>query len=186
MLSVRDLTVEYTEVGRTNHAVSEVSLEVPGGSVAGLVGESGSGKSTLALAILGLTREGGRIAGGSVEFEDTELLELSDDGWRAVRGGQIGLVPQNPRGALDPVERIGTQIEHYYRAHRDATSGEARARALELLTLVGINDPERRLRAFPHELSGGMAQRVLIAMALSCSPKLLIADEPTSGLDVTI
>ena len=186
MLFVRDLSVEYAEVGRTTYAVSSVSLDVPGGSVVGLVGESGSGKSTLALAILGLTRERGRIVAGEVEFDGADLLGLSDGGWRAVRGGQIGLVPQNPRGALDPVERVGTQIEQYYLAHREATTEEARARALELLTLVGINDPERRPPAFPHELSGGMAQRVLIAMALSCSPKLLIADEPTSGLDVTI
>ncbi len=186
MLFVHDLSVEYSEVGRTTYAVNGVSLDVPGGSVVGLVGESGSGKSTLALAILGLTRGRGRIASGNIEFEGENLLGLSDDAWREIRGGQIGLVPQNPRGALDPVERIGVQIEEYYLAHRDATEAEANARALELLTLVGINDPERRLRAFPHELSGGMAQRVLIAMALSCSPKLLIADEPTSGLDVTI
>lgn len=186
MLFVHDLSVEYSEVGRTTYAVNGVSLDVPGGSVVGLVGESGSGKSTLALAILGLTRGRGRIASGNIEFEGENLLGLSDDAWREIRGGQIGLVPQNPRGALDPVERIGVQIEEYYLAHRDATEAEANARALELLTLVGINDPERRLRAFPHELSGGMAQRVLIAMALSCSPKLLIADEPTTALDVTI
>ncbi len=186
LLAIENLSIEYPEVGRVNLAVRNASLEVEPGEIIGLVGESGSGKSTLALAILGLVRGVGRISAGNVVFDGQQLLGLSDDEWRAVRGSKIGIVTQNPRGALNPIERVGPQIQEYYRHHRNATDEEARAKALEQLELVGINDPERRLEAFPHELSGGMAQRVLIALALSCSPKLLIADEPTSGLDVTI
>jgi len=186
LLAIENLFVEYPELGRVNCAVRDASLEIEPGEIIGLVGESGSGKSTLALAILGITRGVGRISSGSVVFDGQELLGLSDDEWRRVRGSKIGIVTQNPRGALNPIERIGPQIQNYYRHHRGVTEKEARAKALEQLELVGINDPERRLEAFPHELSGGMAQRVLIALALSCSPQLLIADEPTSGLDVTI
>ena len=186
LLDVRDLSVEYAGVGPLNRAVTDVSFEVPAGEVVGIVGESGSGKSTVTLAVLGLTRRGGRITGGSVRFDGEELLGLSEGRWRRIRGERIGLVTQNPRGALSPVQQVGEQIQAAYLAHRDVSRAQARSRALELLDLVGINDPERRLRAFPHELSGGMAQRVLIAMSLTCEPDLLIADEPTSALDVTV
>jgi len=194
LLEVKNLDIEYRQVGSVNKAVNDVSFNVKRGEVVGIVGESGSGKSSAVLAILGLTRRSGTITGGSVTFEGRELFNaesgqlkgLSDEEWRSVRGSAVGLVTQNPRGALNPVMRLGEQLITMYRAHRDATEEEARARAIELLEIVGINDPVRRLRAFPHELSGGMAQRVLIAMSLACSPRLLIADEPTSGLDVTV
>jgi oligopeptide/dipeptide ABC transporter ATP-binding protein len=186
VLEVEHLSVQYQGVGVANHAVNDISFHVNRGEVVGLVGESGSGKSTAVLATLGLVRNGGSIAGGQVRLGGRELLGLSDEEWQKVRGDQIGLVMQNPRGALNPVMRVGEQLSTVYRAHRDATAEEARVRALELLKMVGINDPERRLQAFPHELSGGMAQRVLIAMSFACSPGLLLADEPTSGLDVTV
>jgi oligopeptide/dipeptide ABC transporter ATP-binding protein len=138
------------------------------------------------LATLGLTRHGGEIVAGQVLLEGKNLLKASEDEWRSIRGSRIGLVTQNPRAALNPVRRVGDQIASVYRAHRQTSEDEANQRALELLRMVGINDPERRIRAFPHELSGGMAQRALIAMALACTPELLLADEPTSGLDVTV
>lgn len=186
MLEVKGIAVEYVDTGTAAEVVRDVSLSVAGGEIVSLVGESGCGKSTLALAILGLTRRGGRITRGSVRFEGHELLGQTDAAWRKVRGGRIGLIPQNPRGALNPLMRIGDQIAAYYQSHNRATDAEARRRSVELLELVGINDPERRLSAFPHELSGGMAQRVLIALALCNSPRLILADEPSSGLDVTI
>ena len=186
LLEVQDLNIEYGSVGAPNHGVIDASFSVDDGEIVGIVGESGSGKSSAMLAVLGLTREGGRVASGSVKFEGHELLGLTRDEWRAFRGSKIGLVTQNPRASLNPVRRVGEQIAAVYRSHREATKAQARERSLELMRLVGINDPVRRLEAYPHELSGGMAQRVLIAIALSCSPKLLIADEPTSGLDATV
>lgn len=186
ILEVSDLSVEYEEVGQITRGVNSVSFHAGAGEIVGIVGESGSGKSTAVLALLGLTRPGGRITGGSVRFRGRDLLGLSERDWRDVRGGEIALVPQNPRGALNPVLRVGAQLVAAYRAHREATPEAARLRALELLRAVGINDPERRFEAWPHELSGGMAQRVVIAMALACEPTLLVADEPTSGLDVTV
>lgn len=186
LLDVDRLTVEFRSYDRVFRAVSDVSFRVEHGEFVGIVGENGSGKSTAALAILGITRQNGRIVGGSVRLKDRELTSLDEDEWRAVRGSEIGFVTQNPRGSFNPVLRIGEQIGNIYQTHRGGSGAQARARALELLRMVGINDPERRLRAFPHELSGGMAQRALIAAALSCEPSLLIADEPTTGLDVTV
>ena len=192
LLSVRGLSVEYRKAESVNRTVSEASLEVAAGEVVGLVGESGCGKSTLALAILGLARRPGEIVGGAVAFEGREIFDVSkgvsltEGEWRVHRGREIGLVVQHPRGAFNPVKRIGEQIESHYQDHSGATSSEAQRRALELFEQVGINDPVRRLKAFPHELSGGMAQRALIAMALAPSPKLLIADEASTALDVTI
>lgn len=187
MLKVRDLRVEYSSSGVISKVLNGIDLDVAAGSVVGVVGESGSGKSTLALAILGLTRQGGEITAGSVEFEGRDLFSLDPESVRQVRGGGIAFIPQNPRGALNPVLRIGEQIIACHQAHAaKATEAESAKRAVELLSLVGINDPARRMKAFPHELSGGMAQRVLIAMALAGDPKLILADEPSSGLDVTI
>jgi oligopeptide/dipeptide ABC transporter ATP-binding protein len=186
LLSVENLSVEYPALGGADKAVSDVSFHVDKGEVVGIVGESGSGKSSATLAVLGLTRGTGQITQGSVKLDDRELLGLSDAQWREVRGARIGLVTQNPRGALSPISRVGDQISAVYRAHRGGTEEQARARAIHLLRTVGINDAERRMEAYPHELSGGMAQRIVIAMGLSCEPELLLADEPTSGLDVTV
>jgi oligopeptide/dipeptide ABC transporter ATP-binding protein len=186
LLEVEHLSIEYHTAGVVNKAVTDLSFHVASGEVVSIVGDSGSGKSTAILGVLGLARRGGFITSGNVKLEGQELLALDEEQWRKVRGNQVGLVTQNPRGALNPVMRVGDQIAKIYKAHRQATDEQARERALELLRMVGINDPERRLKAFPHELSGGMAQRIVIAMALSCTPKLLIADEPTTGLDVTV
>jgi oligopeptide/dipeptide ABC transporter ATP-binding protein len=186
LLSVEGLAVDFRGVGHTAHAVNGVTFGVDAGEVVAIVGESGSGKTTTALAALGLTKPGAQIVAGSVEFEGRQLLGQSEKSLRGIRGGQIGLITQSPRGSLNPVMHVGDQVKTVIRAHSSLSDSQARERVLELLRVVGINDPERRYEAFPHELSGGMAQRVLIAMALSGRPKLLIADEPTSGLDVTI
>ena len=183
---VQDLVVEYDSVRGAYRAIDGISLTVEGGEVHGIVGESGSGKTTAILAMLGLVRPGGRIVSGRVELDGVELLSLSHKDWRGIRGKRIGLITQNPRASLNPVMRVGQQIVAAHRAHNDVTKEQAEVRGIELLEMVGINDPEQRMQAFPHELSGGMAQRVLAALALSCSPELLIADEPTSGMDVTI
>lgn len=182
LLSVRGLSVDFDGY----RALDGLDLEVRRGEIVGLLGDSGSGKSTAAYAMLGLVKPPGRIIGGTVELEGRNLLAMEPKELRTVRGGNIGLIVQNPRSALHPMLRVGRQIGTAWQAHNSGSSTEARQRALEMLRLVGINDPERRLDSFAHELSGGMAQRVLIAMALSSMPKLLIADEPTSGLDVTI
>lgn len=182
LLHVRDLTVSFDG----KRAVDGLNFDVRKGEIVGLLGESGSGKSTAAYAMLGLVKPPGRIESGKILLEGRNLLSLPAAELRQVRGKEIGLIVQNPRSALHPMIDVGSQIGNAWLAHNDKTAGEARARAIEMLKLVGINDPERRLDAYAHELSGGMAQRVLIAMALSSMPGLLIADEPTSGLDVTI
>jgi oligopeptide/dipeptide ABC transporter ATP-binding protein len=186
LLRVRGLEVSYATAAGPVRPVAGVDFEIRRREVVGLVGDAGSGKSTVALALLGLARPPGQITAGEVVFEGRDLLKLSEHEVRAIRGRDIGVIVQNPRGALNPMLRVGTQIANVYRAHNSATPAEARRQAVEMLRLVGINDPERRVDSFAHELSGGMAQRALIAMALSSRPKLLIADEPTSGLDVTI
>lgn len=186
LMQVEGLRVGYP-LGRDWHRpVDGLSLRIHEREVVGLVGDAGSGKSTAALALLGLARAPGQILGGSVRFDGRELLGMPDAELRRIRGREIGLIVQNPRSALNPMLRIGTQIGLAYRAHNPGSQRDAREKALEMLRMVGINDPERRVEAFAHELSGGMAQRALIAMALSSRPRLLIADEPTSGLDVTI
>ncbi len=179
LLRAHNLRVSY---GDTT-PVDGVDLTINPREVVGLVGDAGSGKSTLALALLGLARPPGRIT-GHVDFDGRDLLTLPDDQIRQIRGRDIGIIVQNPRAALNPMLRVGRQIGYAHAAHNPPT--DTRAKAVEMLRLVGINDPERRVDSFAHELSGGMAQRALIAMALSSRPKLLIADEPTSGLDVTI
>ncbi|MBP2551448.1 oligopeptide/dipeptide ABC transporter ATP-binding protein [Neorhizobium galegae] len=182
LLNVRDLTVAFGG----KKALDAVSFEVRRGEIVGLLGESGSGKSTAAYAMLGLVKPPGKITSGTVMLNGQDLLSLPAAELRTVRGKDIGLIVQNPRASLHPMINVGAQIGNAWLAHQPKAAHEARARAVEMLRLVGINDPERRLDAFAHELSGGMAQRVLIAMALSSMPGLLIADEPTSGLDVTI
>lgn len=183
LLSVRDLGVSYANA----KAVDCVSFDILPGEIVGLTGESGCGKSSLALALLGLTRQAGRISSGAVQFEGRDLLTMTEDEQCAVRGGEVGLIVQNPQAALNPMLTVGRQIGRAWSAHRPAQATTSpMTRAVEMLSLVGINDAARRATAYAHELSGGMAQRVLIAAALAAEPKLLIADEPTSGLDVTV
>ena len=182
LLSVRGLSVGYG--GRL--AVRDVSLDIRPGEIIGMTGDSGSGKSTLGLALLGLVRPPGRIQGGQVLLNGTDMLTLPEEGRRERRGREIGLIVQNPRGALSPLHTVGEQIGAVLRAHLPMDRKTAAGRTVDLLRRLGLNDPERRTHAYPHEISGGMAQRVLIAMALGAGPRLLIADEPTSGLDVTI
>jgi peptide/nickel transport system ATP-binding protein len=186
LLRVRDLRVGYEVPGDLIVPVENVSFDLNTKEVVGLIGDAGSGKSTAALALMGMARLPGKILGGSVQFDGRELLTMPDAEIRAIRGRDIGIIVQNPRAALNPMLRVGRQIGFAYRAHNDVSAAASRAQAIEMLRFVGINDPERRVEAYAHELSGGMAQRALIAMALSSKPRLLIADEPTSGLDVTI
>jgi oligopeptide/dipeptide ABC transporter ATP-binding protein len=186
ILEVHDLWVEYPTYEGNAKAVNGVSFEVRSGEILGLVGDTGCGKSTAAWAILGLTRPPGRIVRGQVFYDGDDLLKKKEEELRDIRGYEISIIPQKPRASLNPLVAIGNQIMNVYRAHHQASKREARDEAVRLLSLVGINDPERRLSAYPHELSGGMVQRVLIAMALSSSAKLLIADDPTTGVDVTI
>ncbi|HKS61722.1 MAG TPA: ABC transporter ATP-binding protein [Xanthobacteraceae bacterium] len=182
VLDVRGLNVDYG--GRA--AIEDFKLTIAPGEIVGLTGDSGSGKSTLALALLGLTRGPGRISGGSVLLQGVDLLALDEASRRERRGRDIGLIVQNPRGALSPLHRVGQQIGAVYRSHQAVSGTQAASHAIDMLRSLGLNDPERRAQAYPHEISGGMAQRVLIAMALGSGPRLLVADEPTSGLDVTI
>ncbi|MDQ2804675.1 MAG: ABC transporter ATP-binding protein, partial [Pseudomonadota bacterium] len=187
LLSVRDLSVTFQRQDEAPlRAVRGFSVDIREGEFVGLMGEPGCGKSTAAIALMGLVKPPGRIEGGSVTFRGRDLLAMTPAEQAALRGGEIGLIVQNPRTSLHPLLKVGTQIANVYQAHERATAREAWDRAIEMLRLVGINDPGRRARAYPHELSTGMTQRVLIAMALSSRPRLLIADEPTSGLDVTI
>jgi oligopeptide/dipeptide ABC transporter ATP-binding protein len=188
LLRVQDLTTTFKiPRGGVVRAVDRVSFELRRGETLGIVGESGSGKSMTALSILRLVQPPGEIHGGPVSFNGrADLLELSERDMRAIRGAEIGFIFQEPMTALNPVFTIGAQIVEALRVHGRATRSGARARALELLDAVRIPDPARRLRDYPHQLSGGMRQRVLIAIALACQPLLLIADEPTTALDVTI
>jgi oligopeptide/dipeptide ABC transporter ATP-binding protein len=167
-------------------AVNDVSFEIHAGETLGIVGESGSGKSVTALSIMRLVQPPGRIAGGRLVFKGRDLLTLDDREMQRVRGAGISLIFQEPATALNPVFRVGDQIAETLLVHRRATRRQARTRAIELLRAVRITDPDARVRDYPHQLSGGMRQRVLIAMALACQPSLVIADEPTTALDVTI
>jgi oligopeptide/dipeptide ABC transporter ATP-binding protein len=186
LLEVRDLTVHFDTEDGLVEAVDGVTFNVRSGEILGVVGESGSGKSVTALALLRLIRPPGRIVQGAVRFEGTDLVGLSEDEMRAVRGTRIAMVFQSPRTALNPVLTVGRQISRLFELHQGASRGEGRARTIEMLKLVGISEPERRARQYAHQLSGGMCQRVMIAMALATSPRLLLADEPTTGLDVSI
>ena len=186
IIKVEGLKVGYPTPDGVVMPVKGLDFAIRENEVVGLIGDAGSGKSTAALALLGLTRPPGKIYEGRVLFNGDDLLAMGDDRLRAIRGKEIGYIVQNPRGALNPMLSIGKQIEFAYQAHNETRGAASRSHAIGMLRTVGINDPERRFNAFAHELSGGMAQRALIAMALSSHPKLLIADEPTSGLDVTI
>ncbi|WP_225767980.1 ABC transporter ATP-binding protein [Inquilinus sp. Marseille-Q2685] len=185
LLSIRNLTVDYLGEGGAVRAVDGVDLDLAAGETLALVGESGSGKSTVAMAPLGLLPPGARIA-GSIRLAGAELLGLPEPALRPVRGGRIGMVFQEPATSLNPVLTVGEQIREALAAHAVCRGRAARARAVELLAEVGIADPAARAGQYPHELSGGMRQRAMIAMALAASPGLLIADEPTTALDVTV
>ncbi len=186
LLEVRDLTVRFATEAGTVHAVSGLSLALAAGETLGLVGESGCGKSTAAFALMGLLPPNGRVAAGEVRFEGRDLLRLRPRELQGLRGDRISMVFQNPMTSLDPAYTIGAQIVDVLREHRGLTAPEARAAAIELLRRVGIPAPQERFHTHPHRLSGGQRQRVVIAIALACSPALLIADEPTTALDVTI
>lgn len=188
LLEVTDLRTYFDTEAGTARAVDGVSFAIEEGEVLGIVGESGSGKSVTSLSLMRLVPEPpGRIQpGSSVRFRGTELLELDEERMRRVRGNEIAMIFQEPMTSLNPVYPVGEQIAEALRYHKGLGKRAAWARAVELLGLVGIPDPEQRARAYPHQLSGGMRQRVMIAIAISCEPKLLIADEPTTALDVTI
>ena len=186
LLDVKDLRVHFATEDGVVKAVDGVSLAVEAGKTLGVVGESGSGKSVSMLTMMGLTRTSNATISGTVNFEGRELLSMSDQELRSVRGNDIAMVFQDPLSSLHPFYRVGTQLVEAMQAHRSISSSAARARAVELLGTVGIPDPKQRVDAYPHELSGGMRQRAMIAMALSNEPKLLIADEPTTALDVTV
>ncbi len=185
VLSIEDLLVEYPIHGGVVRAVDRAALEIRRGHRVAVVGESGSGKSTLALAILGLLEAPGRIGGGSIRLGDLELAGAGEDVLRGVRGGKISMIFQDALGSLNPVKTIEFQLVEAIRQHNDVTKTEARERAISLLAEVGVSSPSDRLSQYPHEFSGGMRQRVMIAMALASNPDLLIADEPTTALDVT-
>ena len=187
LLTVRDLVVRFRTHDTVVYAVNGVTFDVAGGETVGLVGESGCGKSVTNLAIMRLlAKPAGRIEGGSVVFDGQDLVKMPESEVREIRGRDVAMIFQDPMTSLNPVLTIEEQLTETLRAHKQVTKQEARARAIELLSLVGIPKPETRLSSFPHQFSGGMRQRVMIAMALALEPRLLIADEPTTALDVTI
>jgi oligopeptide/dipeptide ABC transporter ATP-binding protein len=186
LLSVRDLTAQFHLRRGVLRAVEGVSFDLAPGETLGIVGESGSGKSVTAQSILRLVSEPGRIVGGTVHFEGRDLLKLSDAELRRIRGGRIAMIFQNPRNCLNPLITIGDQLARVHQVHRGGTRTAARARAVRTLDDVRIADPERVAMSYPHQLSGGMCQRAMIAMALLCEPALIISDEATTGLDATV
>ncbi len=186
LLEINGLKTHFDTRDGVVKAVDEVSFHVNRGEVIGVVGESGCGKSVTALSIMGLVSHPGKVVAGEIIFDGKNIVDMNKDEVRALRGENISMIFQQPTSSLNPVQRAGAQIKEVFQLHRDWSKDLEEEKVVEMLTKVGIPDPKTRARAFPHELSGGMAQRIMIAMALSCEPELLIADEPTTALDVTI
>ena len=186
ILEIKDERLSFFTPAGEVKALNGVSFSMNQGDVLGIVGESGSGKSVTAYSIMGLTAYPGRLVGGTVWFNGHQIDKMTEKEFRKIRGNEVSIIFQDPMTSLNPVYTIGNQIVEVILLHTKKTKQEAWARARELLELVGINEPDRRLKQYPHELSGGMRQRVMIAMALACNPKIIIADEPTTALDVTI
>ena len=186
LLEIKDERLSFFTPAGEVKALNGVSIHMKEGEVLGIVGESGSGKSVTAYSLMGLTAYPGKLIGGTLDFNGHRINDMTEKEMRKMRGNEVSIIFQDPMTSLNPVYTIGNQIEEVIRLHTNKTKQEAKERARELLTLVGINEPDKRLKQFPHELSGGMRQRIMIAIALACEPKLLIADEPTTALDVTI
>ena len=186
LLDIKGLKTHFDTRDGVVKAVDEVDFHIDRGEVLGLVGESGCGKSVTSLSIMGLVPHPGDIVAGEILFDGKNIVDIKEDEMRSLRGEHISMIFQQPGSALNPVHRAGVQIKEVYKLHRNWKSKVENEKVIEMLKEVGISDPERRANAYPHELSGGMAQRVMIAMALACEPELLIADEPTTALDVTI
>ncbi|MET0304178.1 MAG: ABC transporter ATP-binding protein [Microbacteriaceae bacterium] len=186
LIEVRDLAVSFETQTGTVEAVQNVSFDIPVGETLAIVGESGSGKSTTAMAVIGLLPSNGRVTSGSIRLDGRELVGMSESKMRAIRGAEIGLVPQDPMSNLNPVSKIGVQVAETLLVHGKATRKDVDQKVVEVLTAAGLPDAAERAKQYPHEFSGGMRQRALIAIGLACSPRLLIADEPTSALDVTV
>ena len=186
LLEIKDEYLSFFTPAGEVKALNGVSFSLEEGEVLGIVGESGSGKSVTAYSVMGLTAFPGKLVSGTIRFNGHQVDKMTEKEFRKMRGNEVSIIFQDPMTSLNPVYTIGNQIEEVIKLHTDKTAGEAHERARELLELVGINEPDKRLKQYPHELSGGMRQRVMIAIALACEPKLLIADEPTTALDVTI
>lgn len=186
LLDIEHLKLSFFTPAGEVKALNDVSFQLKEGDVLGIVGESGSGKSVTAFSVMRLTPYPGKILNGKIDFNDHKIVEKTEKEMRSIRGNEVSIIFQDPMTSLNPVYTIGNQICEVILLHTSLNKAQAKERAIELLTLVGINEPEKRLKQYPHELSGGMRQRVMIAIALACEPKLLIADEPTTALDVTI
>lgn len=188
LLEVKNLHVRFQTEKRVISVLNGINLRIHAAERIGLVGESGSGKSVLAWSLLGLLPHSGRVVEGSIYYKNrnVDICQAPEETLQSLRGSEIALIASNPRAHLNPVTTVGDQLVNVFLAHQSLQRTEATAKALEILEAMGIPDPPRRMAAYPHQLSGGMAQRIVIALALACDPKLLIADEPTSGLDVTI